>query len=235
MFRFCLATALLSTPLVMAFCWVNLTHAQPTEEVPFITSPDNVTLEMLSVADVKRGDHVIDLDSGDGRIVILAAKRFEATGLGMEIDPTLVARSQNNSREKLGADSIVDYQFNQIRPKKYDHMTAAHIAAGTLTSTRVFARRVAHIYPTQMAVLLGARAPGSEHDENDADVTTILRSAFGPFIKTKMAMNDMAYDIRLATGIRMQPPSLRAAQWTQSENYSNPHSFSSFTREETTP
>ena len=114
-------------------------------------------------------------------------------------------------------------------------MTAAHIAAGTLTSTRVFARRVAHIYPTQMAVLLGARAPGSEHDENDADVTTILRSAFGPFIKTKMAMNDMAYDIRLATGIRMQPPSLRAAQWTQSENYSNPHSFSSFTREETTP
>lgn len=41
-------------------------HAQPLEEVPFITSPDNVTLEMLSSAGVKRGHHVIDLGSGDG-------------------------------------------------------------------------------------------------------------------------------------------------------------------------
>lgn len=36
-------------------------HAQPTKEVPFITSPDNVTLEILSSAGVKRGDNVIDL------------------------------------------------------------------------------------------------------------------------------------------------------------------------------
>ena len=60
-------------------------QAQTSDEVPFITSPDNVTLEMLNAAGVKRGDHVIDLGSGDGRIVILAAKRFEATGLGVEI------------------------------------------------------------------------------------------------------------------------------------------------------
>ena len=79
-------------------------HAQPTEEVPFITSPDNVTLEMLSSAGVKRGDHVIDLGSGDGRIVILAAKRFEATGLGVEIDPTLVEKSKANARNAGVAD-----------------------------------------------------------------------------------------------------------------------------------
>jgi methylase of polypeptide subunit release factors len=83
---------------------VGTARAQPTEEVPFITSPDNVTLEMLSVAEVKRGDHVIDLGSGDGRIVILAAKRFEATGLGVEIDPTLVKRSQANARTAGVAD-----------------------------------------------------------------------------------------------------------------------------------
>lgn len=45
-------------------------HAQPLEEVPFITSPDNVTLEMLSSAGVRKGDHVIDLGSGDGGIAI---------------------------------------------------------------------------------------------------------------------------------------------------------------------
>ena len=61
-----------------ALCAANSyaqTPAAFVDDVPFITSPDNVTLEMLTLAGVKRGDHVIDLGSGDGRIVILAAKR----------------------------------------------------------------------------------------------------------------------------------------------------------------
>src|SRR4051812_45175022 len=69
------------------------------EEVPFITSPDNVTLEMLRIAGVGARDHVIDLGSGDGRVVILAAKRFGATGLGVEIDPTLVQRSRRSAQD----------------------------------------------------------------------------------------------------------------------------------------
>jgi SAM-dependent methyltransferase len=81
-----------------------LTQAQLTDEVPFITSPDNVTLEMLNTAGVKRGDYVIDLGSGDGRIVILAAKRFEATGLGVEIDPRLVEVSKTSARHAGVAD-----------------------------------------------------------------------------------------------------------------------------------
>jgi SAM-dependent methyltransferase len=80
------------------------THAQLTDEVPFITSPDNVTLEMLNTAGVKRGDYVIDLGSGDGRIVILAAKRFEATGLGVDIDPRLVEVSKTSARHAGVAD-----------------------------------------------------------------------------------------------------------------------------------
>lgn len=81
-------------------------HAQTADEVPFITSPDNVTLEMLTAAGVKRGDHVIDLGSGDGRIVILAAKRFEATGLGVEIDPRLVEVSKANAKSAGVADKV---------------------------------------------------------------------------------------------------------------------------------
>ncbi len=63
--------------------------AHTSEEVPFITTPDAVTRAMLQLARVKRTDFVIDLGSGDGRIVILAAQRFGARGLGVEIDPTL--------------------------------------------------------------------------------------------------------------------------------------------------
>lgn len=64
------------------------------EEVPFITTPDKVTVAMLELAAVRAGDHLIDLGSGDGRIVITAAKRFGASGLGVEIVPDLVQRSR---------------------------------------------------------------------------------------------------------------------------------------------
>ncbi len=76
------------------------------DEVPFITTPDNVTLEMLQAARVGPADHVIDLGSGDGRIVIVAARRFGATGLGVEIVPELVEKSRRTARETGVADKV---------------------------------------------------------------------------------------------------------------------------------
>jgi SAM-dependent methyltransferase len=67
------------------------------EEVPFVVTPDNVTLAMLELAQVGTQDFVLDLGSGDGRIVILAARRFGARGLGVEIVPGLVERSRRNA------------------------------------------------------------------------------------------------------------------------------------------
>lgn len=69
------------------------------EEVPFITTPDRVTEAMLALAGVGPADHVIDLGSGDGRIVITAARRHGASGLGVEIVPDLVERSRENARK----------------------------------------------------------------------------------------------------------------------------------------
>ena len=102
-------------------------------------------------------------------------------------------------------------------------MHSAQINANTLTATRAFAKRIAQAYPTQMAILFGSRARGTEHDESDADVAIILKGAVRPFIKTKMAMNDIAYDILLDTGIRIQPLPVWEAEWALPENYSNPH------------
>ena len=84
--------------LILPLALATQARSQISDEVPFITSPDIVTLEMLTAAGVKRGDHVIDLGSGDGRIVILAARRFEATGLGVDIDPRLVEMSKANAK-----------------------------------------------------------------------------------------------------------------------------------------
>lgn len=67
------------------------------DEVPFVVTPDNVTLAMLELAQVGPQDFVLDLGSGDGRIVILAARRFGARGLGVEISPELVQRSRDSA------------------------------------------------------------------------------------------------------------------------------------------
>jgi SAM-dependent methyltransferase len=84
--------------LLLALVCLAATAALAQDEVPFITSPDRVTLAMLDLAQVGPSDHVIDLGSGDGRIVITAARRHGASGLGVEIVPALVAKSRDNAR-----------------------------------------------------------------------------------------------------------------------------------------
>ena len=71
----------------------RLLRASPAlvEEVPYVQTPQNVVDAILELADVGPGDRLVDLGSGDGRIVITAAQRFGASGLGVEIDPALVA------------------------------------------------------------------------------------------------------------------------------------------------
>jgi SAM-dependent methyltransferase len=73
--------------------------ARAAEEVPFIVTPDRVVQAMLEIAKVGPNDHVIDLGSGDGRIVILAAKHFGARGLGVEIVPELVRKSREYAQQ----------------------------------------------------------------------------------------------------------------------------------------
>ena len=102
-------------------------------------------------------------------------------------------------------------------------MIAFRFPVKTLTATRLFAEHIAQAYPTQKAILFGSRARRSEHDEGDADVAIILKGAIGPFIKTKMAMNDITYDILLDTGIRIQPLPVWEAEWAHPQNYSNPY------------
>ena len=102
-------------------------------------------------------------------------------------------------------------------------MNAALLSSSTLQATRAFAARVAKAYPTQESVLFGSRARGTAHEESDADVAVILKGQPGNFIKTKMAMNDIAYDILLDTGIRIQPLPVWEDEWAHPERYSNPH------------
>lgn len=93
-----LRNALASLALATGLFTLATDRAQAQDEVPFVTTPDHVTQALLELAAVGPQDRLIDLGSGDGRIVIAAAARFGARGLGVELDPALVALSRDKAR-----------------------------------------------------------------------------------------------------------------------------------------
>lgn len=95
----------------------NLAHAQDSvfdnkKIVPFVPSPQVVVDKMIELAGVKKGDVVYDLGSGDGRIVIAAAKRG-ARAIGFEIDPELVGESRANIK-KAGVQDLAEIRNQDI-------------------------------------------------------------------------------------------------------------------------
>jgi len=72
----------------------------PTPAAPdviYVPTPQSVVDAMLELAQVQSSDIVYDLGSGDGRIVITAAKKYGARGVGIEIDPSLVKKANENA------------------------------------------------------------------------------------------------------------------------------------------
>lgn len=81
-------------------------------DVPFVATPYDVVEEMLDLAKVGEGDYVIDLGSGDGRLVIEAAKRG-AVGHGVDLDAELVVISNENAKNE-GVENRVMFKVEDI-------------------------------------------------------------------------------------------------------------------------
>lgn len=79
-------------------CSVDAGYAQQKpRDVPYVPTPQTVVEEMLKIAAVTKDDVVYDLGSGDGRIVITAAKKYGARGVGIDIDPERVKEANANA------------------------------------------------------------------------------------------------------------------------------------------
>jgi len=82
-------------------------------DVPYVVTPERVIEEMLQIASVGPNDLLYDLGSGDGRIVIAAARKFGTRGVGIEIDPALIEVANENARQ-AGVTHLVRFVHGDI-------------------------------------------------------------------------------------------------------------------------
>ena len=85
-----------------------LAQQQPESLAPYVPTPLDVVNRMLELAGVTKDDVVYDLGCGDGRIVITAAQRFGARGVGIDFDPARIAEANANA-ERAGVQDLVTF------------------------------------------------------------------------------------------------------------------------------
>jgi ubiquinone/menaquinone biosynthesis C-methylase UbiE len=147
---------------VLLACVLQLTNAAPAHAQgsagPYVPTPTVIVDELLKLADIKRGEFVIDLGSGDGRIVITAAKRYGASGYGIDIQESLVDLARQNAR-KEGVDARVKFVAGDLFNSdlsKADVVTVyllpstvPRLVPKLLKELRPGARVVSHDYPLE--------------------------------------------------------------------------------------
>jgi SAM-dependent methyltransferase len=107
-----IVTAALAMPIagrgLAADAFAQTPAPHPTPDIHYVPTSGGVTDAMLKLARVGPDDVVYDLGSGDGRIVIAAAKKYGARGVGVELDPDLIKTANKNAR-KAGVEDRVRF------------------------------------------------------------------------------------------------------------------------------
>jgi SAM-dependent methyltransferase len=121
---------------------------------PFVASPEVVVEEMLRLADVGKDDLVYDLGSGDGRIVIMAAKIHGARGVGIELDADLVHRSTENAR-RAGVAHLVQFRQQDVMTVDLSPATVVTIYLSQKANLQLRPRLRAQLQPGARVVSHG--------------------------------------------------------------------------------
>ncbi|MEJ5369083.1 MAG: methyltransferase domain-containing protein [Bryobacteraceae bacterium] len=77
-------------------------------DVPYVPTPPPIVEAMLKLGQIQPSDFVIDLGCGDGRIVVMAAEKFGARGMGVDLNPQRIAEAKENAR-KAGVEDRVEF------------------------------------------------------------------------------------------------------------------------------
>jgi len=103
-----LKAALLPLAFVAAVPNVQASEVRPS--VPYVPTPQAVVDRMLAMARVTGEDYLIDLGSGDGRIVVTAAKKFGTRGFGVDLNPVRITEANDNARRNGVVDKVAFFQ-----------------------------------------------------------------------------------------------------------------------------
>lgn len=98
-------------------CLAAAATAAPRLDVPYVPTPHDVVHRMLEMAEVKPDDYLIDLGSGDGRIVIAAVQNWNVErALGIDLDPQRIEQAEENARA-AGIESQVEFEQGDLFEK----------------------------------------------------------------------------------------------------------------------
>ena len=168
--------SLVSVAFGMAVATLPHAFAQ-TADVPYVATPMNVVDAMLELGAVGPEDYLIDLGSGDGRIVIAAAKKRGARGLGVELDGSLVNDARREA-QRQGVASRVEFRA--------ENLFVTDLKAATVLTSYLFPRINMQLRPVIFEQLKpGSRVVSHEFDfgnwKPDAQVTVkVPNKPYGP-------------------------------------------------------
>jgi predicted nucleotidyltransferase len=116
---------------------------------------------------------------------------------------------------------------------RYHHLMTIpkFIDPETESAVRAFIKKVTSQYDFAGAILFGSRARNTFRPDSDADVAVLLHGHDGKFVATKLAMADLAFEVLLDTGIRIQPLPIWEDEWEHPDQYSNPRLLENIARE----
>jgi len=145
----------------LSFAAASLSQAQEIDAGPYVPTPQYIVDRMLQMAAVTAADYVIDLGSGDGRIVITAAQQFGARGMGVDISEKLVDLATTNSHKERVSDKV---RFLRQDAFKTD------IARASVLTLYLLPRFVLDLRPRMLAQLKpGARIVSHDYSLGDWD------------------------------------------------------------------
>ncbi|HOL73290.1 MAG TPA: class I SAM-dependent methyltransferase [Bryobacteraceae bacterium] len=143
-----------------------LAPAVPAQQKP-LRAPDvhwepsepEIVDAMLNLAGVRKDDVVYDLGCGDGRIVIEAARKFGARGVGIDIDPVRIKESKENAR-KAGVERLVTFRNEDLFEAKIDDATVVMLYLWPWVNLKLRPKLLQELKP-------GTRVVSHSHDMGD--------------------------------------------------------------------
>src|SRR5437870_6431094 len=121
----------------------QLAQAQPRRnqapDVIFVPTPQEVVDEMLRLANVRKGDVLYDLGSGDGRIPVTAAKKFGVRAVGIDIDPERIQEANENAK-KNGVSGPVKFRNERSEEHTYELQSRGQLVCRLLLEKKQYSR-----------------------------------------------------------------------------------------------